>query len=70
MLYGEIQVGYCEDGSLKLDASHCTADGGSAEIQKALVDMAKEVGGEWQLEKHTIRQMHHHSHDVDHHQHH
>lgn len=69
-IYGEIKWAFMPDGSVKLDASHCTADGGAKEIEAVLKEMAKEMGGEWKEEKHILRNMHHHSHGNDHHQHH
>lgn len=42
---------------------------GSAEIRKALEDLAKELGGEWKEERHLVRNQHHHHGGVDHHVH-
>ena len=68
-LYGQIAITYRDDGSIHLDASHCTADGGTAEIKLALEALARETGGEWKEEKHLIGNKMHHSHTngVDHH---
>ena len=68
-LFGEIKIKFNDDGSTSLDASHCTADGGAVEIEKELRALAKDLGGEWRLEKHLLRQMHHTHNGIDHHQH-
>ena len=72
MLYGSIVIKYEADGSLRLDASHCTADRGAAEIKEALESLARELGGEWKEERHLIGAKMHHTHDAgnDHHMHH
>ena len=70
MLYGEIKVTFKDDGSTRIDASHCTADCGAAEIQAALEALAQELGGTWKEEKHLIRSMHHSHAHGDHHIHH
>jgi hypothetical protein len=71
-LYGEIKMTYRDDGGISLDASHCTADGGAAEIKDALQALAQELGADWKEEQHLIRGgAGHHSHSAghDHHQH-
>jgi hypothetical protein len=70
-LYGEIKFKFNEDGSVSLNASHCTADGGAAEIEKELRAFAAGLGAEWKQEKHLLLggAGHHHSHANDHHQH-
>jgi hypothetical protein len=67
MLYGNIEAKLNDDGSVSLDASHCTADGGGPEIEKALRALAVELGGEWKQEKHLLRNVHHSHAGVDHH---
>ena len=69
-LYGEVKIAFNDDGSVSLDASHCTADGGSSEIQGELLKLARELGGTWKQEKHLLRDQHHTHNGHDHHIHH
>ena len=61
----KLKVTFNDDGSLKLDAREMV--GSEADLLEALGDLAKECGGELEVEKHMPGIHHHHHHGHHHH---
>lgn len=64
----KIVVEIMPDGSLKTDASSTV--GSEADIMELLEDLAREMGGKLEVEKHVETHHHHHHHKGGHHHHH
>lgn len=62
-LKGTLTIEFQDDGSIKLNSTKL--EGSSAEIEKELEALAKELGGEFKVEKH-VPGLHHHHHGHSH----